>query len=143
MSMRKWTRLAPLFALLLLLGLGVVGNVPRAHAQTGGPANVNVPEQSAIIRDRLQQAMRAYRLGDYEAAYKEARGAYLDNFENIEIPLRALNPDLTADMEFRFAKLRSAMDDHQPIGEVEGLARNVREGLDEIESMFSGGPGLV
>src|SRR3954451_18748933 len=94
MLIRKWMGLAPLLALLLLLGLGVFGGATRAHAQTGGPANVNVPEQSAIIRDRLQQAMRAYRLGDYEAAYKEARGTYLDNFENIEIPLRALNPDL-------------------------------------------------
>jgi high-affinity iron transporter len=143
MAMRRWTGLGLILALLLLLGGSLLVAVPRAHAQTGGPANVDVPAQSEIIRDRLQQSMRDYRLGDYEAAYKEARGAYLDNFENIEIPLRALNPDLTEDMEFRFAKLRDAMDSRQPIGDVETLARNVRDGLDEVEGMFSGGPGLV
>ncbi len=140
MRKTKWAALGLTLALLLLIGSGMFA--PRAQAQGTGPANVNVPEHTAAIRDKLQQSMREYRLGNYDAAYKLSRSAYLDNFENIEIPLRVMNADLTADMEFRFAALRGAMDAHQPIGDVEKLNRSVRDGVDEVEGMFSG-PGVL
>jgi high-affinity iron transporter len=143
MLMKKCSGLLLLVALLTALGAGALLNAPRAHAQGAGPADVNVPQQAEQIRDKIQQAMREYRLGNYDAAYKLSRGAYLDNFENIEIPLRALNADLTAEMEYRFAALRGAMEARRPIAEVETLARGVRDGVDEVDSMFSNGPGLV
>lgn len=128
---------------LLLLGGGLLVLGLPTPAQAAGANKVDVAAEAGLIRDTLQQSMHAYRLGDYTAAYKLSRSAYLDHFENIEIPLRVMNPDLTADMEYRFAALRGAMDARKPIGEVENLARSVHDGVDEIERMFAGGPGLV
>ncbi|HUS16250.1 MAG TPA: FTR1 family protein [Chloroflexia bacterium] len=133
--MKRFNLLSGVLVALLLLG-GSFAAVPRVFAQSS-PATVNVPEQAAQIRDKLQQSMREYRLGNYDAAYKLARGAYLDNFENIEIPLRVRNADLTADMEYRFAALRGAMDAHRPIDEVEKAARSVRDGVDEVDGMYA------
>src|SRR5438105_1971981 len=114
MLAKKWLRLGLLLVLLLLLGGSLLIGVPRAAAQTGGPANVDVPAQAELIRDTLQQSMHEYRLGNYDTAFKLARAAYLDHFESIEIPLRVMNADLTADLEYRFADLRGAMDAHAP-----------------------------
>ncbi len=139
--MKQWIATIVLAGLLLLSGgLLVLGSPAPAHA--AGAGNVDVAAEAGLIRDTLQQSMREYRLGNYDAAYKLSRSAYLDHFENIEIPLRVRNPDLTADMEYRFAALRGAMDSHKPIGEVENLARSVHDGVTEIEGIFAGGPGV-
>src|SRR5437763_1695447 len=107
MRMRKGL----LLIVLALLGLGAMLFLPRQNvrAQDGtqngtvkNSAQVNVSAEAQQIRDLLQQAMRAYRLGDYQSAFKLSRAAYLDHFENIEIPLRAMNGDLTLDLEYRF-----------------------------------------
>jgi len=126
-----------IFVILTLLALSVVLITPSARAQGGGPSDVNIPAETESIRDLLQQSMHAYRQSDFESAYKFSRGAYLDHFENIEIPLRVLDSDLTLDMEYRFADLRTKMQAGAPAAEVEGSIRAVREGLDEIDTMFS------
>ena len=63
------------FVLIALLAL------PHQPVRAGGdsPA-VNVATEAQAIRDLLQQAMRAYRLGDYPTAFKLSRAAYLDHF---------------------------------------------------------------
>src|SRR5215213_5464096 len=125
---------------LLLLGVVLLGAfVPFRNAQAQGSADnkVNVTAEAQQIRDLLQQAMRAYRLGDFTAAFKLSRAAYLDHFENIEIPLRAMNGDLTLDLEYRFTDLRSKMQQGAPAAEVETSVRSVRDGLDEVDSMFT------
>jgi high-affinity iron transporter len=124
-----------LFFIPLLLSLFAF--VPVTAAQGSDPTQVNVPAETESIRDLLQQAMHAYRLGNFEAAYTFSRGAYLDHFEVIEIPLRTLDADLTLDMEYRFADLRTKMQAGAAASEVEQAARVVREGLDEIDAMFS------
>src|SRR5204862_3923715 len=89
-------------ALAALVGLMALAPVGVARAQGANPAQVNVAAEVAAIDDLLQQAMYAYQHGDRDGAYRLARGAYLDHFENIEIPLRVMDADLTSDMEFRF-----------------------------------------
>ncbi|HBY92972.1 MAG TPA: iron permease FTR1 [Chloroflexi bacterium] len=129
-------KLLRLLTFLVVLVVSALLLVPHAAAQ-GNPTSVNVPAETAAVRDLLQQAMRAYRVGDYEAAYKLSRAAYLDHFENIEIPLRVLDADLTLDMEYRFADLRTKMQAAATAGEVEQSIRSVRDGLNEIDAMFS------
>ncbi len=124
-----------LVVLAILLALLVV---PHGAAQAqGNSPSVNVSAEAQAIRNLLQQAMRAYRLGDYTAAFKLSRAAYLDHFENIEIPLRALDGDLTLDLEYRFAELRTRMQQGAPAPDVEASARRVREGVDEVDAMFT------
>ncbi|GIL14841.1 MAG: hypothetical protein BroJett039_00140 [Chloroflexota bacterium] len=126
-------------ALFILVALAVLATVvaPPAAAQGGGPGNVNVPAETEAIRDLLQQSMRAYRLNDFQTAYKLSRAAYLDHFELIEIPLRVLDADLTLDMEYRFADLRTKMQAGAPAAQVEQSIRTVRDGLDEVDAMYS------
>lgn len=123
--------------LLFLAFVLLEGGLRRVDAQGSDPTQVNVPAETESIRDLLQKAMHAYRLGNFESAYTFSRGAYLDHFEVIEIPLRTLDADLTLDMEYRFADLRTKMQAGAPAAEVEQAARVVREGLDEIDAMFS------
>src|SRR5712691_1887828 len=131
----KFVRILAFIVMIAVLA-GLV--VSHAAAQGNSPSNVNVPAETETIRDLLDQAMRAYRLGDFAGAYKLSRAAYLDHFENIELPLRATDPDLTSDMEYRFADLRTKMQAGAPAADVEASARSVRSGLDEIDPMFSG-----
>jgi high-affinity iron transporter len=127
-------------AVAMLLALLII---PHGAAQAqGGPA-VNVADEAQSIRDLLQQAMRAYRLGDYTAAFKLSRAAYLDHFENIEIPLRAMDGDLTLDLEYRFADLRTKMQQGAPAPDVEASAQRVRDGVDEVDSMFTSSGALA
>ncbi len=124
--------------LCVLLCLIVSGKAARA--QQSDP--VDVTSQTAGSRELLTQAMAAYRLGDFQGAFKHSRAAYLDYFEQVEPPLRVINQDLTLDMEFRFADLRSKMQTHRPPEEVEKSIARVRDGLIEIDSMF-GGTGVA
>ncbi|MCC9077431.1 FTR1 family protein [Litorilinea aerophila] len=131
----RWQQLVMLVALLLALGAGV------AHAQ-GRPAEVgqgevDVAAELQAIDTLLQQAMRAYRLGDYEDAYRLARSAYLDHFEAVEIPLRALDPDMTLELEYQFAEMRNQMKVGAPADEVEAPLEAIRAGLNQIDGMFS------
>jgi len=125
------------FIILGALALLALMGAPRATAQGGGPSDVNVPAETEAIRDLLQQSMRAYRLNDFQNAYKLSRAAYLDHFEIIEIPLRVLDADLTLDMEYRFADLRTKMQAGAPAAQVEQSIHTVRDGLNEIDAMFS------
>lgn len=143
-STRRLPARALVMALAALLAfMALLSSAPRAFAQTAPPSDVNVPGETLAVRDLLQQSMRAYRLGEFEQAYKFSRSAYLDRFESVEIPLRVLDPDLTLDMEYRFANLRSKMQAGAPANEVEPLMRSVRSGLDEIDSLFTNNGALV
>ncbi len=98
---------------------------------------VNVPAETEAVRDLLDRAMRAYRLADFQTAYKFSRAAYLDHFELVEIALRVVDADLTLDMEYRFADLRTKMQAGAPVPAVDRSVRSVRDGLNEIDAMFS------
>jgi high-affinity iron transporter len=91
---------------------------------------------TADARAMITQAMGAYRRGEFQSAFRLARAAYLDYFENAEPPLRTLNRDMVVDMEFKFAEMRSKMQLRRPPEEVEAIVGQVRDGLIEIDSMF-------
>ncbi len=136
-------RLLALLSLVSLLGLWVLVPAHNAAAQTPNPGTVNASAEIAAIDDLLQQSMYAYQHGDKDAAFKLSRAAYLDHFENIEIPLRVMDGDLTAEMEFRFADLRTLMQAGAPSEQVEAKSRSVRDGLTEVDRLLGNGPGVV
>src|SRR5579863_688321 len=128
-------KLFPLVSLMLLALLVWALILPTGAVHADGATQVDIPAETQTIRDLLDQAMRAYRLSDFTTAYKLARSAYLDHFENIELPLRARDADLTLDFEYRFATLRTKMQQGAPSAEVETAAQSVRDALDEVDSM--------
>ncbi len=137
---KKWQIGAAAAVVVVLIAVGIVAAVQSNSQAVNGsnPASAQITGTTAAIRDGLDQAMRDYRLGNFPAAFQEARSAYLDHFENIEVTLRAVNPDLTLDMEYRFADLRTKMQQGADTATVEARELAVRSGLDEIDSQFSG-----
>ena len=90
------------------------------------------------IRLDLDEILQQYRIGAYNEALSSSRSAYLNNYENIEIPLRPINPDFTLDMEIRFAKLRNLIQAKANYENVQTEVFKIRQGLDESERLISG-----
>jgi high-affinity iron transporter len=79
-----------------------------------------------------------YKKGSYNEALLTSRSAYLDSYENIELPLRPINQDFTRDMEIKFAELRNLIQSRSPYEEIQSKAIEIRNGLDESERLVSG-----
>ncbi len=91
-----------------------------------------------FIRDTLQALLVQYEAGEYQSAYNSARTAYLDSYEFVEIPLRAIDPDFTLEVEFQFAELRSMIQQQAPYDEVQETVIAIKRNLDESERLVSG-----
>lgn len=94
------------------------------------------------IRLKLDETLRLYQEGNKEGALLTARSAYLDSYENVELPLRPIDPDFTLEMEIRFAELRNLIQAGAPYEEVLAKAAEIKNGLDESERLVSG-TGIV
>jgi high-affinity iron transporter len=136
----KLSKLFAIIALIAVLSLTLLGPVA---AESTAPSEVDVPAELAKMRDLLQESMRAYRQGDFDQAHKLSRAAYLDHFELVEIPLRVVNADLTLEMEYRMADLRTKMQAGAPAAEIEESVRSTRDGLLQIEAMYTEVGALV
>ncbi len=99
------------------------------------------------IRDKLQLVLNFYKAGNYEAAFVTARSAYLDSYEQVEVPLREINPDFTAQVETQFSELRTLINDRADYGKVEQMTIEIKRDLDESERQVVGvgtlAPGIA
>ncbi|MBU27196.1 MAG: iron permease [Thaumarchaeota archaeon] len=91
-----------------------------------------------FIRDTLQEMLIQYQSGDYQSAYTSARTAYLDSYEFVEIPLRAIDPDFTLEVEYQFAELRNLIKQQADFEEIQEVAISIKRSLDESERLVSG-----
>ena len=90
------------------------------------------------IRLDLDEMLQQYRKRAYDEALSSSRSAYLNSYENIEIPLRPINPDFALDMEIRFAQLRNLVQTKANYENVQNEVFKIRQGLDESERLVSG-----
>ena len=91
-----------------------------------------------FIRETLQLVLVQYQDGQYQEAYTSARTAYLDSYEFVEIPLRAIDPDFTLEVEFQFAELRSLIKQEADFEEIKEVTIAIKRNLDESERIVSG-----
>jgi high-affinity iron transporter len=91
-----------------------------------------------FIRETLQLVLVQYQDGQYQEAYTSARTAYLDSYEFVEIPLRAIDPDFTLEVEFQFAELRSLIKQEADFEKIKEVAIAIKRNLDESERIVSG-----
>ena len=91
-----------------------------------------------FIRDTLQVMLIQYQNGEYQEAYNSARTAYLDSYEFVEIPLRAIDPDFTLEVEFQFAELRSLIKQQADYEEIKEITIALKRNMDESERVVSG-----
>lgn len=101
-------------------------------------AKEGVRKEIDFIRDTLQVMLVQYETGDYASAYTSARTAYLDSYEFVEIPLRAIDPDFTLEVEFQFAELRSKIQQKASFEDVQKIVIDIKRNLDESERLVSG-----
>jgi high-affinity iron transporter len=121
-------------ATLVAVVVGLLGASP-ALAADGGVAKAR--DQLAQSRVLLAQSLDAARAGDREKAYDVAKSAYLDHFEFAEVPLRLREPNLTLEVEFKFATLRNDIRSGEPISKLEDDVRAIRADLDRAERALS------
>ena len=105
-------------------------------------AKTEVMNQVDAIRLKLIAVLDNYERGDYDSAFENARSAYLDSYEYIEIPLSPIDPNFTLEMEIKFAELRNLIQERAPFEQVQAKIIELRKGLDESERLVTG-PGLV
>jgi high-affinity iron transporter len=126
----------------LKAGFGTYTGERRNVGDVEDPAKAIVRNNIDMIRMQLDETLRLHKEGNYADALLASRSAYLDSYENVEIPLRPINPDFTLEMEIKFAELRNLIQAHAPYGQVETKVVEIRRGLDESERLVSG-TGIV
>jgi high-affinity iron transporter len=119
-------------------GFGVYSGERKDIGAAEDPAKAAVRSDIDEIRSKLDQMLRLYKEGNYEGALLMSRSAYLDSYENVEIPLRPINPDFTLEMEIKFAELRNLIQTKSTYDNVADKAIEIRRGLDESERLVSG-----
>jgi high-affinity iron transporter len=119
-------------------GFGVYTGERKEMGQANDSQKQGVRNNIDHIRLKLDEMLNFYKKGNSAESLTVARSAYLDSYENIEIPLRPINPDFTLDMEIKFAELRNLMQSQKPFADVEKKVIEIRKGLDESERLVSG-----
>ena len=99
------------------------------------------------IRLNLQKTLDLIKEKKKDDALVVARSAYLDSYENIELPLRPIDPDFTLDMEIKFAELRNMIEQGAEYENIVKKIGEIQKGLDESERLVSGigtiAPGIA
>jgi high-affinity iron transporter len=126
----------------LKAGFGTYTGERRNIGEAEDPAKAAVRSNIDTIRMQLDETLRLHKEGNYDGALLASRSAYLDSYENVEVPLRPINPDFTLEMEIKFTELRNLIQAHTPYGQVETKVVEIRRGLDESERLVSG-TGIV
>lgn len=115
---------------------------PNKELQPMGSATneqkTGVMSEIDFIRATLETMLVQYQNGDYQAAFTSARTAYLDSYENVEIPLRTIAPDFTLEVELQFAELRNLINQKADYKEIEDITIKIRRSLDESERLVTG-----
>ena len=91
--------LAVLLPVVTLLSAAPASAAPQVVAQQQATTREEAIRQLAMVRASIDQTLELVKQGDIERAYTQARTGYLDHFEYVEVALRVVAPDLTADAE--------------------------------------------
>lgn len=126
---------ARMLAGLLLLVLGLLAGASPAFAAADGSAVTRdeAVRQLAVVRASIDQTLELVKEGRTREAYAQAKGGYLDHFEFVEVPLRVVAPDLTADAETKFAEIRGLITVGAPPEQVRDNIVELRRLIDDSE----------
>jgi high-affinity iron transporter len=131
--------LAVLLPVVTLMGTARAIAVPPATAQQQNPARQQAItreeaiRQLAVVRASIDQTLELVKQGAIEQAYTQAKTGYLDHFEYVEVPLRVVAPDLTADAETKFAEVRGLIKSAAPVDAVRTNIVELRRLIDDTE----------
>ena len=101
----------------------------------------------ADVRASIDQTLTKIKEGKSKEAFEEAKSGYLNHFELVEIPLRIVDPGLTADAETKFAEIRGLISGGAPVNEVRDAIIELRRLIDDSERKLTstgvGAPTVV
>jgi high-affinity iron transporter len=128
-------------------GFGSFQGDRKEMGESTDPQKQGVRNDIDQIRLNLQKVLDLYKENKYDEALVVARSAYLDSYENIELPLRPIDPDFTLDMEIKFAELRNMLEQQSGYENIVKKIGEIQKGLDESERLVSGigtiAPGIA
>ncbi|MDW3611317.1 MAG: FTR1 family iron permease [Nitrososphaeraceae archaeon] len=128
-------------------GFGSFQGDRKEMGESTDPQKQGVRNDIDQIRLNLQKVLDLYKENKYDEALVVARSAYLDSYENIELPLRPIDPDFTLDMEIKFAELRNMIEQRSEYENIVKKIGEIQKGLDESERLVSGigtiAPGIA
>ena len=108
-----------------------------ATSTTAG-ASTTVSRSSAIdqldsTRTSIDETLALLKAGHREAALRQAQSGYLGHFEEVELPLRVADPQLTLDAEGKFAEIRQSIKDGASTQQVRDQILELRSLIDDAE----------
>jgi high-affinity iron transporter len=135
-------RLAVAFAGVIVTALMFVSSAPRASAQVVSRDDAIAQLQS--VRASIDHTLALIKAGHADEAFAAARDGYLQHFELVEIPLRAIDNTLTINAESTFAEIRQAIRDHASVESIRTSLVKLRTIIDECERRLTTvGPGAA
>src|SRR5690606_22640248 len=107
---------------------------------TAHPEAVQVaaPAPLAVSRERLDEALKAYRAGHVAEARRLSISAYLEGFELVEAALDNVDAPLRKQTEREMMQLRSLIGSRAPVDSVEAGMASIHVLLDRAEEQLSG-----
>jgi high-affinity iron transporter len=125
--------LALMVPLVMLLGGAHAVATPQTPALQQAVSREEAIRQLSLVRDSIDQTLELVKQGHIEQAYAQAKAGYLDHFEYVEVPLRVVAPDLTADAETKFAEIRGLIQSGAPVEVVRANIVDLRRLIDDTE----------
>ena len=120
---------------------------PPTRAASGSVSRTAAVRQLDQVRASIDQTLAEVKEGKAQAAFAEAKAGYLNHFELVEIPLRIVAPQLTADAETKFAEIRGLITGGASTGEIRGAIVQLRGLIDASERHLTstgvGAPSVV
>jgi high-affinity iron transporter len=142
---RRSIRRLPLVALLAAASWWLLA--APASAARANVSRSDAVRQLASVRQSIDQTLAKIKGGHPKEAFQEAKSGYLNHFELVEIPLRIVDPGLTADAETKFAEVRGLITGGAPVGEVRDAIIELRRLIDDSERKLTstgvGAPSVV
>jgi high-affinity iron transporter len=129
--------------LLLLVALG---SASPAAAQSSVSREEAI-HQLDTVRESIDETLQLIKDGHPEEAFDEAKDGYLSHFELVEVPLRIVDEELTAEAETKFAEIRGLITAGASVDEVRSNIVELRGLIDDAERQLTdtgvGAPAVV
>jgi len=120
---------------------------PPSVAASGSVSRAAAVRQLDQVRQSIDETLAEVKDGKAQQAFAEAKAGYLNHFELVEIPLRVVAPQLTADAETKFAEIRGLITGGASTGEIRSaiveLRRLINDSERELTSTGVGAPTVV
>jgi len=148
--MTRRIAIAAAATILAFVTLGLLA--PFGTAASAAPRGSDVSRDEAIrqldvVRQSIDRTLALAKSGHADQAFAEAKDGYLSHFELVEVPLRVVDPELTADAETKFAEIRGLINSHASTDEIRSNIVELRSLVDDAERRLTdeglGAPAVV